>query len=306
MGRLTALLLILAAFIFGITLWAAKPDLERIEEKLPLEIFNQDIEILLAGDIMLGRSVMAKILELNDTMYPFKEVAEKLKMADLVFVNLENPITRDCKPHLGGFTFCTTPEIADGLTFAGVDIVTLANNHTLNYGRKGIEETKEILGEKKVKWVGDGNLEVFTLKGTEFGFLGFDLTVKDLSSENLELIKKSDSEVDVLIVAVHWGVEYTREPTKLQRNQAREIVKAGADVIAGHHPHWVQISETIEGKPVYYSLGNFVFDQMWSEETKKGMAVSLVYQNGELKKKGEYPTYMENWAQPKFVPQIDN
>ena len=121
--------------------------------------------------------------------------------------------------------------------FAGVDIVNLANNHTFNYGRGGFEETKEILDEKGVKWVGDNNLEVVTLKGTVFGFLGFDLTVKGLSQENLELIKKADGEVDVLIVAVHWGVEYTREPTKLQRTQAREIVKAGGDAIAGHHPH---------------------------------------------------------------------
>ncbi len=255
---------------------------------------------------MLGRSVMAKILEVGDPFYPFKAVADRLKEADLVFVNLENPVTRDCKPHLGGFTFCTTPEIAEGLNFAGVDIVNLANNHTFNYGRGGFEETKEILDEQGVKWVGDNNLEVVTLKGTVFGFLGFDLTVKGLSQENLELIKKADGEVDVLVVAVHWGVEYTREPTKLQRTQAREIIKAGADVISGHHPHWVQISETIEEKPVYYSLGNFVFDQMWSEETKKGLVVSLTYKDGELKKAEEFPTYMNNWAQPEFVPQVDN
>ncbi|MBI4157538.1 CapA family protein [Candidatus Woesebacteria bacterium] len=306
MGRLTALLLILAASVFGLTLWATNPDLREVKQVFPLETFNRDIEIVLAGDVMLGRSVMAKILEVGDPFYPFKAVADRLKEADLVFVNLENPVTRDCKPHLGGFTFCTTPEIAEGLNFAGVDIVNLANNHTFNYGRGGFEETKEILDEQGVKWVGDNNLEVVTLKGTVFGFLGFDLTVKGLSQENLELIKKADGEVDVLVVAVHWGVEYTREPTKLQRTQAREIIKAGADVISGHHPHWVQISETIEEKPVYYSLGNFIFDQMWSEETKKGVVVSLTYKDGELKKAEEFPTYMKNWAQPEFIPQVDN
>ena len=144
-------------------------------------------------------------------------------------------------------------------------------------------------------------MEIITVKGTKFGFLGFDLTVKDLTEANLELIKESDPEVDILIVAVHWGVEYTREPTQLQRSQAAQIVESGADIIAGHHPHWVQISETIEGKPVYYSLGNFVFDQMWSEETKKGLAVSLTYRDGELKKIEEHPTYMKEWAQPEWV-----
>ena len=98
MGRLTALLLILAASVFGITLLVAKPDLKKIEQGLPLETFNRDVQIILTGDVMLGRSVMAKILELNDPVYPFRKIADKLKAADLVFINLENPITRDCKP----------------------------------------------------------------------------------------------------------------------------------------------------------------------------------------------------------------
>ena len=103
--RISVLFLILAASILGATLFFAKPDIGRIEDRFPLETFNRDVEVILAGDVMLGRSVMAKILELNDLVYPFRLVAEKLKAADIVFVNLENPIIKDCKPHLGGFTF---------------------------------------------------------------------------------------------------------------------------------------------------------------------------------------------------------
>ena len=86
-----------------------------------------------------------------------------------------------------------------------------------------------------------------------------------------------------------------------QRDWATFMVEAGADVIAGHHPHWVQEIEYIDEVPVYYSLGNFVFDQMWSEETKKGLVVKLTFEDGEIVNEELLPTYMSFHAQPEFV-----
>ena len=150
MAKITALLLILAGLILAVTLFAANPTIKRVADQTPLEVFDRDVEIILAGDVMLGRSVMEEIVKVGDPFYPFRKVADKLKEADLVFVNLENPITKDCKRHIGGFTFCTTAEIAGGLNFAGIDIVNLANNHTFNWGKEGFEETKEKIGRAHV------------------------------------------------------------------------------------------------------------------------------------------------------------
>src|SRR3989339_331172 len=165
--------------------------------------------ILFTGDIMLGRSVMGATLDNNDPFYSFKKTADLLKSADITFVNLENPIVKDCKRHVGGFTFCTTPEIAKGLNFAGIDVVTLANNHSGNYGKEGLEETKTYLSEMGIDYVGENNLVIKEINGTKFGFLGFNYTFGYSSLDSyLAQIARSDLVIDILIVGVHWGEEY--------------------------------------------------------------------------------------------------
>ena len=261
---------------------------------------SSEVTVILTGDVMLGRSVEAESAENGDYAYPFRKVGEKLQGAAIVFINLENPIIEDCPVHLEGFKFCASPKMLEGLTFAGVDIVNLANNHSGNFGQKGIEETQRKLEEKGIKATGLGELVVLKREDTLFGFLGFDLTLRNLSQEGLNLIEVSDKKVDILIVGVHWGVEYTQTPKDIQRVWAKEMISAGADVIAGHHPHWVQSSEVIDAKPVYYSLGNLVFDQMWSERTKEGIVLKLTFKNRQLDSIGERQTYMFSWGQPTF------
>lgn len=262
---------------------------------------KSETRLILTGDVMLGRNVEIMSREVGDFSYPFEKVADRLKNADIVFINLENPIVKNCPTHNSGFTFCATPEMIAGLVFSGVDVVNLANNHSGNYGQVGLNQSVENLAEKEILTTGLGKLITLERDGMIFGFLGFDFTVKSPIKADYELIKSSDSQVDFLIVGVHWGVEYTDKPTESQRIWAKQMVEAGADVIAGHHPHWVQESEFIEGKPVYYSLGNFVFDQMWSEETRKGLVVALTFKGGFLQAQEFFPIYIQNWAQPKFV-----
>ena len=262
---------------------------------------SPEIEVILVGDVMLGRTVETKSSELGDYSYPFRKVGERLKGSDIVFINLENPIIEDCPEHSSGFKFCSSPKMLEGLIFSGVDIVNLANNHSGNYGQKGIEETIRLLAQKGIAATGLGELVILKREDTSFGFLGLDLTVRNLNEKDLSIIRRSNSKVDVLIVGIHWGVEYTQIPTDLQRVWAKKIVTAGADVIAGHHPHWVQSSETIDSKPVYYSLGNFVFDQMWSEDTKKGKVLELIFIGGKQDSLKERQTYMFSWGQPSFT-----
>jgi poly-gamma-glutamate synthesis protein (capsule biosynthesis protein) len=277
---------------------------EIIEPKfLKLVKPDPEVTLLLTGDVMLGRSVMQKYLELGDFTYPFIKVADRLKKADLVFVNLENPIVENCRPHIGGFKFCSPPDSVEGLLFAGIDVVTLANNHSENFGQDGLNETVEILSGGGISSTGLGQLVTLKRKGLIFGFLGFnkaEVLQPKLETSEMELIKNSDGKVDVLVVAMHWGVEYRENALPGIKTLAQELIKTGADVVVGHHPHWIQDYEFIDGKPVYYSLGNFVFDQMWSEETKKGLVVELKYKEGKLISTNLHPTYISEIGQPNF------
>jgi poly-gamma-glutamate synthesis protein (capsule biosynthesis protein) len=256
---------------------------------------------MLTGDVMLGRTVMTKSLDSGNPSYPFEKVSDELSKADIVFVNLENPIVSNCPRSFEGLIFCADPDMTEGLVTAGINIVNLANNHSRNYGENGLSETIEFLDKKEITATGLGELVIKELKGVKYGFLGFDFISKTPKESDYELITESVGETDVLIVSVHWGAEYRREPAEIQRQWARKLVESGADVIVGHGSHWVQEVEYINEKPVYYSLGNFVFDQMWSEETRKGLIIKLTFRNGKLIKEEKLSTYMTSWAQPEFI-----
>lgn len=263
---------------------------------------NSEVEVILTGDIMLGRTVATTSLDKkSDPNYPFIKVNDRLRSADVVFANLESPVATNCPRTYEGLIFCADPKMAEGLVYAGVDVVTLANNHILNYGQKGLTETTKVLNENGIAYTGLGNLVIKEIKGTKFGFLGFEFIDKWPVQDDYDLVAKSDSKVDVLIVGVHWGAEYRENRSDKQNEIAKKLVFNGADVIAGHHPHWVQEVEHINGKPVYYSLGNFVFDQMWSEKTREGLAIRLTFRDGKIVKEESLPVYIENWAQPAWV-----
>lgn len=271
------------------------------------QLTNDQVTIIFTGDIMLGRSVMGEVIDKNDYLYPFRNVQGFLANADITFGNLENAVINNCpRQYKGSFSFCTTPKIAKGLQVSGVDVVTLANNHSYNFGIDGFEETKKNLSDLGIKSVGWKDLETLEKNGTTFGFLGFDYVTSQKNIESdLNLIKESDSQVDVLIVSPHWGEEYKAIANRFQVTVAQKMVENGADLIIGHHSHWVQNSEEIDppngeagGVPVYYSLGNFIFDQMWSEETKRGLVLKITYDGKEIVKKEEFKTYIPKIGQP--------
>ena len=260
--------------------------------------------IIFTGDVMLGRSVMGSALDNNDNLYPFRKTSEFLKNADITMVNLENPIVKDCARVSGGFKFCTSPDVAKGLSFSGIDIVSLSNNHSGNYGQSGLMETKKYLDELGIKYVDGSNLEIIEKNGTKFGFLAFDYTIsKNNLDHDLELIKTSDPQIDILIVMPHWGEEYKDIANKFQVDAAHRMIENGADIIVGSHPHWVQNYEEYLGKLVYYSLGNFIFDQSWSEETKKGLVVKMTFDEDKITKREEFKTYTPQKGQPIIIDE---
>ncbi len=262
---------------------------------------EKQTSVILAGDVMLGRAVMTKSLDLNNPNYPFELIKNELGEADLAFVNLENPVVEDCPRRTDGMVFCARPEMLGGLKNAGIDVVNLANNHTKNYGEKGFGETLAHLEEAGVEATGVENLVIKEVNGVKFGFLGFNLVNRKLGEGDLRLVSESDKKADILIVGVHWGAEYKTAAFEVQKLAAKSLLMAGADVVAGHHPHVVQDMEYIDGRPVYYSLGNLVFDQMWSEATRNGLMIKLVFEGKKLVSEKEIPVYMKEWARPEVV-----
>lgn len=282
------------------------PKLSNLTHAVFKNIPNPKTTIILTGDIMLGRSVMKTSLFKNDPNYPFEKVSDVLQKADIVFGNLENPIINNCPVSDTGLKFCTDPKMISGLKNSGLDIVNIANNHTKNYGNNGFVQTEEQLIENGIEYVGDENLVIKRINNISFGFLGFDFVSKKPMDSDYKMVTDSKAKVDVLIVMVHWGIEYLPNPTDLQKSIADNLVKSGADLIVGSHPHWVQNVDFVDGKPIFYSLGNFVFDQPWSEETKNGLAIRLTYDEAKLSTIEKLPIYMKNFAQPEWsaAPEI--
>jgi len=273
---------------------------------------NSVFTLLFGGDVMLGRSVNTRIIKYADFSWPFRKISALLSSADLTLVNLESPFRIGCKPTDKGMIFCADPRSVEGLTTAGIDIVNLANNHINNQGQEGITETIKILQDNNIVSVGadprvrpqESNHTIITVKNTKIAFLGFtDIAsgspdISDASPKNIKIqISTATSSADLVIATFHWGNEYSPR-TLHQQELARLAIDSGADVVIGHHPHWIQKYEEYKGKPIYYSLGNLVFDQMWSEETRQGLVVKLTFSGKNLIKQEQFTTKIFDYGQP--------
>lgn len=223
------------------------------------------------GDVMLGRSVMDQMEKRNDWTWPFASVGGRLAAADLTVGNLEAPIVTGCYQKENRFILCTKPEAVLGLEQAGFDALSLANNHMYNWGQDGFVETVTVLERANMAGVTDELVGFKEVCGIQVAFMGLDDVSAPLDLEAVaeQVLVVADS-AEVTVALVHWGVEYEDAPRPRQREVADVLASAGVDVILGAHPHWVQPVEYVGKTLVFWSLGNFVFDQMWSEETRRG------------------------------------
>lgn len=251
------------------------------------------------GDIMLGRDCNVQMLKNKDWKYPFSKTAFFLSDADIAFGNLETPIIESCSSTETGMIFCARPESIEGLKFAGFDILSIANNHILNQGQKGREQTADFLKEAGIM-ASENELVVKKANHLLFGFLSFDLVTYP-NTPLVETTKENSKKVDILIISLHWGGEYQKQPTNQQKELAHQIIDAGAKIIIGHHPHVTQPTEKYNNGLIFYSLGNFVFDQYWSEETKKGEIAKIIFEGKNIKSYEPIPIYIENYCQPKLL-----
>lgn len=237
--------------------------------------------LLFVGDIMLDRGVERLILK-NSVFYPFEKIKNFLKGIDIVAGNLEGPILEN-PPQFpsNSLRFAFSSETIKSLAKSNFNLLSLANNHTFDAGKKGFRETQELLSKHNISYLGHpvSCEENFLLEKEEIIFLAFNKTFPfNCSDEKIaELVKqtRTTNKDKFLIVILHWGNEYQGKSSIFQQQLARKIIDAGADLIIGAHPHVVQEIEEYKGKLIFYSLGNFIFDQYFSKETQESLAVGV-------------------------------
>jgi poly-gamma-glutamate capsule biosynthesis protein CapA/YwtB (metallophosphatase superfamily) len=272
--------------------------------QLPLD--PQRIRTVIAtGDVIPAGNADRTMRELGDWVYPVQATKDLLNNADLTVINLEVPLIESCPPYYKEFVFCGRPPFMEALQVAGVDVATLENNHIDNYGQAGIDETIRRLENAQIAWADRSTAAIMDVRGLRFGVLAFDTIRVPLDREQMkQQIAQLRPNVDVLLVAVHWGAEYVTlpEPAPATLDDpleiGHEIIDAGADMIIGNHPHWVQGVEVYNGKLITYAHGNFIFGQMWSYETRLGVVGRYTFYDDVLLGVEFVPTLIENAAQP--------
>jgi len=255
----------------------------------------QKLHLIAVGDIMLNRSVGNKIAA-NGGASIIEEVADHLRQGDIVFGNLECPLST-VGPHepRGACIFRADPKTVEVLTLGSFDIVSLANNHALNSGRAALLQTMDHLEQAGIAYVGAARTKTrgsdptfITVRDIRVGFLAYtDLSFECCSYSKVDQdfsrlsaqIREARNNCNLLVVSYHWGEEYRRKPTSRQVKVAHASIEAGADVVLGHHPHVLEGIELYQKRPILYSMGNFVFDQR-SGERMESCIFDLYYTQG--------------------------
>lgn len=241
--------------------------------------------ILFTGDVLFANAFKAGYDADGIEGVVAPELLEELRAADILMVNNEFPFSDRGTPMADKqFTFRCSPCYVKALNEMGVDVVSLANNHTLDYGREALSDTFAALDGAGILYGGAGDsaerakqVQVIEVHGKKYGFIAVSRVVPtaDWKVENavpglfscydttalVEVIKEARETCDYVAVYPHWGVEYQAYPEANQTQIAKACIDAGADVVVGSHTHCLQGVSYIDGKPVFYSLGNFIFGQ---------------------------------------------
>lgn len=247
----------------------------------PAEPERETITFTFVGDVMMAGNVGRLVAE-KGYDYPFQHVADRLRSADWTVANLETSVTERGTPEQKQYTYRTSPKALPAIKDAGIDVVSLANNHVLDYGREGFLDTLDHLQAAEIGYVGAGRNEAEAYRphfvetgGIRAAILGFSMVVPHVSwkaegeqpgvaetydyTRPVAAIEKAAEEADLVVVMVHWGEERNPYPNAKQKEMARRYIDAGADLVIGSHPHVLQGAERYKDRWIFYSLGNFVF-----------------------------------------------
>jgi poly-gamma-glutamate synthesis protein (capsule biosynthesis protein) len=310
--------LILALILFAYALPASAAG---VPEASPDEL--DELTVAAVGDIMLGGRT-GPFLEQHGPDYPYQNVIPDLSRADLVVGNLESPIsTRGKAVENKKFTLRAAPIAAKSLKRAGFRVVSLANNHAMDFGPLALQDTLEALTANDILFTGAGmNLEdarapaVVKVKGRTVAFLSYSLTfpLEFFASSGRpgtapgydEFVKtdieKARSLADLVVVSFHWGAELMISAKDYQVELGRKAIDWGADLVLGHHPHVLQDLELYKGRLIVYSLGNFVFGSE-SNRTNWSIILLLTFRGNSLVAAEAVPIDVNNYR-VRYQPRV--
>jgi len=278
------------------------------------------IRVGMVGDIVPGRNIHLTMERYGDYQYPFRRVAERLAGFDLTIANLEGNISDTLEnpvySHPNTIDFVTGSAFLDGFKLAGIDAVTLGNNHSCfnetGWGTQGLEDTMAALAAAELPYFGAGYditeaRAAFTteIRGVSIAILGHDAVTANLDigqdrklgvvaqtwgaddsspgtnpfglDQFLADVESAVAEHDIVIPYLHGGAEFQWIVPEWLQMAARGAIDAGATLVVTNHPHIIQGMEVYAGRPIVYSLGNFIFDQMFSVDTRQGFILDLTF-----------------------------
>ena len=249
-------------------------------------------------------------------------VRSLIRGADLAVANMEEVAVTDFSFHAHGTVFTGNPAYLAGIKDAGFDWVSMGNNHVGDFGPAGVLQSMHYLTQYGLLHGGAGantqaahRPSIVMAGGVKVALLSYDTIAPSYNATSTKAgsarmttawLKKDikaarDAGAKVVIVWPHWGIEYTTGPTAVQQSLAHAAIDAGADLVIGNHPHWAQAMEVYKGRPIWYALGNFTFDQTWSEPTMEGISLELTFSGSRLVQAWMHPHLVLDHAQPNFM-----
>lgn len=260
------------------------------------ELIEPEHNWLFFGDLMLDRNVGDKI-EKYGADYIFENIIKQdqnfFSNYELISANLEGSVTNNGEHYSPSvpYDFAFNPDLIKNLNQKyNFNFFNIANNHITDQGNAGFNETKQNLDKLNIAYIGCPDAQVGECSGKiidkeyyKLGMLGFSMVYHMLDADSAAtMVRQMASSTDFVIVNIHWGVEYEHQFNSVQQNLAHTLIDSGADIIIGHHPHVVQGMEIYKGKAIFYSLGNFIFDQYFSTDTQEELAVKVNYKPQEI------------------------
>lgn len=247
--------------------------------------------VLFLGDMMFDRNIR-QIAEESDMGYHYLFSCSKdiLLAQTAVVANLEGPITNNKSVSVNtkpgstlNYQFTFAPDVTDALLLANIGYVSIGNNHIFNFGREGLIETREALSRAGISYFGDPlattSVAYVPVSQGELALINYNEFWYPNVASTSQLVSEEKNAGRYVVVYAHWGEEYSSS-TLAQQEAAHAFVESGADAVIGGHPHVVQEVEEYMGKPIFYSLGNFVFDQWFSDAVSQGMGVKVSFGSG--------------------------
>ncbi len=267
----------------------------------------ESVSMVFGGDMMFDRTVR-QVMEIKSDDFIFSCIDDVLHNDDITVANLEGPITEHASISVGSlpgdgsnFTFTFATSTAMLLARHHITVVNLGNNHVVNFGTSGVRSTISLLREAGVDYFGDPiahRVTTYAMHGVNIALIAYNEFDSGGASN-----AASTTRADILyqkaagympIVYAHWGVEYATTSPSYVRERAHSFVDAGAMLVIGSHPHVVEDHELYRGIPIYYSLGNFIFDQYWNDAVRNGLLVSVLLNRRGVASVREIPIQLEH------------